>query len=613
MRKVLLYSLVLTTAIVFTSCNGLSRMRSHHGDVRYQTIPDPVATMDGKVLVKFTGAFPEKYFEKDAVLFVQPVLTWQGGEIPLEPMTLKGENVKGEGTTINYSNGGRYTYTDKVIFQEGMETAVIKLTPIGYTADETDDISRFASQIIEKDGGKEFSTVLISDGVSNVSSLVDVRGNISISPINYNKTQGMVETADIYFQNGKSTLDWNFQMNRKFDAKANLEDLKRIMLENGLPKQINITGWASPEGEETHNAGVSKNRADIATEQLNRILDEVLTIMAKRAKIKPEDVEYYKYKQRKQIIISTRPAGEDWVHFVVMVENSDIQDRHAIVNVVETQQNLVKREQMIKNMSDVYSQLNDDIFPNLRRAQIALYYSEARKSDQELAKQATLDMSRLTFDELMYAAYINYSFPTKLKYYKWATENHSAEWAAWNNAGAVSCYLEDYDEAERYLNVARELNPHNPDVLNNSGLLCLGKGDFVQAKYYFEEAQRQGSSDAEANIYILNLKQGNYNEAEKELRDNPCSYNLAFAQLMNEKINESIRTLDCCLDQNADVNYLRAVAYARLNDRDNALKNLKASVDMEYDYKKKAATDVEFRKYWNEEEFKLIVKLYKQE
>lgn len=614
MRKALLFSLALIGVVLFSGCrHGLSYMKSHHDDVRYQTIPDPVTTMDGKVVVKFSGAFPEKYFAKDVALFVQPVLSWQGGEIPLEPMTLKGENVKGEGTTINYANGGRFTYTDYVNFQEGMETATITLAPVGYQTDESDDISRFANQIIENDKGKEFSSVLLSDGVSNLASLVDVRGNISIAPINYNKTQGMVETADIYFQNGQSNLDWNFQMNRKFDAKANLEDLKRIMLEQGLPKQINITGWASPEGEETHNAGVSKNRADVATAQLNRILDEVLTVMARRAKVPAQEVEYYKYQQRKQIIITTRPAGEDWVHFVVMVENSDIQDRHAIINVVETQQNLIKREQMIKNMAQVYTQLNDEIFPNLRRAQIALYYSEARKSDPELAKQATLDMSKLSFDELMYAAYINYSFPTKLKYYKWATENHSAEWAAWNNAGAVSCYLEDYDEAERFLNVARELNPHNPDVLNNSGLLYLGKGDFTQAKYYFEEAQRQGSSDAEANIYILNLKQGNYSEAVKQLRNKSCSYNLAYAQLMNEDITGCIRTLDCCLDQNEDVNYLRAVAYARQDDKDNALKNLKASVDIEYDYKKKARTDVEFKKYWEDEDFKLIVKLYKQE
>ena len=600
----------MLVSVLLSSCGGLKKMKSSSDDVRYQANPSPVETMDDKVVVKFTGQIPEKYFDKGCAVFLQPVFSWEGGDIPLEPMTLKGEKVEGDGTIINYSKGGRFTYTDMIDFKPGMETGRVTLTPIGYKASRTNEDARFMDDILHDNNGVEFATVTLSDGVNNTSSWVDIKGNISISPINYNKTQGIVETADIYFLNGTSDLDWNFEMNRKFDSYNSLQNLKRIMLEQGLPKQIAITGWASPEGEETNNVGVSKNRADIATAQLNKILDEVLTIMAKRAKVKPQDVEYYKYQQLKKLIITTRAAGEDWVHFVVMVEASEIQDKHAIINIVETQQNLLKREQMIRNLAETYDELKNEIFPNLRRAQIALYYSEARKTDAELAKLASLKPEKLSFDELMYAAYINYNYDTKLKYYKWATENHSQEWAAWNNAGAVAFYLDSIDEAERYLNVARDLNPHNPDVLNNTGLLCLAKKDYALAKYYFEEAKRQGSTDADANIPILNLKQGNYTEAQKSLKGNSCTYNLAFAQLMNDETGTAIRTLDCCLDQNADVKYLRAVAYARLGDKANCLKNLKASIDDKYEYKHKAAVDTEFKEYWNDEEFKLIIKLW---
>ncbi len=597
-------------SVLLTGCNGLSKMKSNSNKVRYQANPNPVETMDEKVVVKFTGQIPQKYFDKGCVMFIQPVFSWEGGNIPLEPMTLKGEKVEGDGTIINYEKGGRFTYSDMFDFKPGMETGRVTLTPVGYKSRRTNEDARFAEDILRDNSGKEFSPVLISDGVNNTSSMIDIKGNISISPINYNKTQGIVETADIYFLNGTSELDWNFSMNQKFDAYNSLQQLKRIMLEQGLPKQISITGWASPEGEETDNVGVSKNRADVATAQLNKILDEVLTVMARRAKVKPQDVDYYKYEQLKKLVITTRAAGEDWVHFVVMVEASDIQDKHAIINIVETQQNLVKREQMIRNMAEVYGELNEEIFPNLRRAQIALYYSEARKTDAELAKLASTKPEKLSFDELMYAAYINYNYDTKLKYYKWATENHSSEWGAWNNAGAVAFYLDDYDEAERYLNVARDMNPHNPDVLNNTGLLFLAKKDYALAKYYFEEAKRQGSNDADANIPILNLKRGNYSEAQKAMKGNPCTYNLAFAQLMNDETGTAVRTLDCCLDQNADVKYLRAVCYARLGDKTNCLKNLKASIDDNYEYKRKAAVDTEFKDYWDDPEFKLIIKLY---
>ena len=134
--------------------------------------------------------------------------------------------------------------------------------------------------------------------------------------------------------------------------------------------------------------------------------------------------------------------------------------------------------------------------------------------------------------------------------------------------------------------------------------------DYTLAKYYFEEAQRQGSSDAVTNIPLLNLKRGNYEEAQKLLKGSSCNYNLAFAQLMNDETENCIRTLNCCLDQSAEVYYLRAVAYARLGDRENCLKNLQGSVDQEYEYKRKAAVDTEFRAYWNDPDFKLVIKLY---
>ena len=209
---------VLLMSLLLMSCSGLSSMKSNSKKVRYQATPNPVETRDDKVVVKFVGSIPEKYFNKGAAVFIQPVFTWEGGSIPLDPVTLKGENVNGEGITINYENGGRFTYTDEFDFKPGMETGRVTLAPVAYMASTTDDEAKFADEIQHKT--VTFPTVLISDGVNTTSTWVNIRGNISISPINYNKTQGVIETADIYFPNGLSTLDWNFQMNRTFNSKA---------------------------------------------------------------------------------------------------------------------------------------------------------------------------------------------------------------------------------------------------------------------------------------------------------------------------------------------------------------------------------------------------------
>ncbi|MBR4804057.1 MAG: hypothetical protein IK032_05410, partial [Bacteroidales bacterium] len=546
-----LFVLVTVAAMVLTSCGGLSKMKKNSNTIRYQATPNPMETQDGKVQVKFSGAIPAKYFDKNVAVFIQPVLNWEGGRIPLTPMQLKGENVGGEGTTISYTNGGRFTYYDNITWRDGMELATVTLVPVGYNCSTTDDGVQFASDVVKKLKGVEFDSVVLSDGISNISALISLQGNIAIAPQNYDKHRGTTVSADLYYPVGQSNLNWNFATNQRYNAKHNFDNLKETMLRDGLPKQINITGWASPEGEESANVGLSKHRAEEGLSMVNIMLEEVMRQMAERANVKEEDYEYYKFSNLKEVVITSTAAGEDWTHFVTMVENSNIEERNAIINVVETQRNLIKREQMIRNMSLVYRELERDIFPDLRRSQIALYYPEARKTDQELAKTATLTPNKLTFDELMYAAYINYSYPTKLKYYKWATENHSSEWAAWNNAGATSYYLGDYSETERYLNVAKEMNPNNPCVLNNLGLLMVAQGDYSNAKYYFDEAIQEGSKEAEENLILLNLKRGNYEEALEMMRKQTCTYNLAYCQLMTGNNGNAIKTLDCCLDQNA--------------------------------------------------------------
>ena len=170
-------------AVLLTGCSGLSKMKSKSGKVRYQAVPNPVETMDDKVVVKFTGQIPEKYFNKGCAVFLQPVFSWEGGSIPLEPMTLKGENVDGDGTEISYAKGGRFTYSDQFDFKPGMENGRVVLNPVGYKAGKTNEDARFAEDVLRDSKGVEFGPVLLSDGVNNAtSSWVGYSRAISPSP-----------------------------------------------------------------------------------------------------------------------------------------------------------------------------------------------------------------------------------------------------------------------------------------------------------------------------------------------------------------------------------------------------------------------------------------------
>ena len=60
----------MLASVLLTGCNGLSKMKSSASKVRYAANPNPVETMDEKVVVKFNGSIPAKYFNKNCAVFL---------------------------------------------------------------------------------------------------------------------------------------------------------------------------------------------------------------------------------------------------------------------------------------------------------------------------------------------------------------------------------------------------------------------------------------------------------------------------------------------------------------------------------------------------------------
>ncbi len=604
-RNVLFLCAVTAIAV---SCGSISSMQKNHNTVRYQPSPNPLETKGQKIVVNINEAVPAKYFRKDAVVMLQPVFQYEGGYVDLKPMILKGEKVEGEGTVINYKDGGRITYTDIIDYKPGMETGKVFLNPVAYKAKKVNTADKNREDALKNNKGAiSLGAVKVAEGINTTSERVSTKGNISIASHNYVKQVAKPETATIFFPVNMSNLDWNFSINKEKDSKNQNDMLIAAVAEKGLPKEVVINGWASPEGEESFNVGLSKRRAETTVNVINAAIDKGLEQKAEKLGIAKNDIKKYIADAKKDLVISSNALGEDWDNFVTYVEASNIKEKNTIVNVVKSQPDKVKREQEIRNMSFVFKELATNVLPYLRRGLIEFHYTAAQKSDQEIGKLAALTPEKLTFDELMYAAYLNHNNATKIKLYKYATENFGSEWTAWNNAGAVSLDLQNYTEAQRYLTVAQKLAPENPTVLNNLGLLAIATQDFDMASNYFNQAKEKGSKEASTNLSLLTLIGGDYEKATEELASRPCSYNLAFAQLMSGSTGNAIKTLDCCIDQTAEVYYLRAVAYARLDDAAGVLENLKSACEMEPAYKATAQKDVEFKRFWNNIEFQTIV------
>ena len=608
MRKAVLNTLLVgLLVVVAASCGSIKTMQKNHNQVRYQVSPNPLEAHGDKVIVTINGNIPENYFQKNAVVYMQPILTWETGEVILSPMNLKGSKIEGNGKAIDKKTGGRFVYKDTVLYREGMENAQLTLNPVAYKAKAVNEADATHSEALENPGAIQLGNVKISQGINSTSNRVDIRGDLSMAPHNYSPKTTELMSANIYFTVNLADLNWNNEQNKKNDAKRAVDNMKSYIANNSVPRQIFVNAWASPEGEESFNIGLSKKRSETTEKLVNSILDEALTERAKAENIKPADVKKYIQDAKKDVIIQTNAKGEDWDNFIRLVEGSSLREKNTVINVVKSQPDKIRREQEIRNMSVVFRQIEQDILPILRRGEIAFNFSGVQKTDQEIAKMAVTNPDDLTFDELMYAASLTSNYANKLAIYKSATERFGSQWEGWNNAGAVGLTLNQLDESRQYLETADKLSPNNATIKNNLALLHLALKDVQTADKYMQEAVALGNEQAMVNQAIVDIKKGNYEEAARKLDGRKCVYNLALLQLLTGNTGNAIRTLDCCMDQTAEVNYLRAVCYARLDDVPGLIKNLREATKQEPAYKYKAKNDIEFRRYISNYEFQTIV------
>lgn len=608
MRKAVLNTLLVgLLVVVAASCGSIKTMQKNHNQVRYQVSPNPLEAHGDKVIVTINGNIPENYFQKNAVVYMQPILTWETGEVILSPMNLKGSKIEGNGKAIDKKTGGRFVYKDTVLYREGMENAQLTLNPVAYKAKAVNEADATHSEALENPGAIQLGNVKISQGINSTSNRVDTRGDLAMAPHNYSPKTTELMSANIYFTVNLADLNWNNEQNKKNDAKRAVDNMKSYIANNSVPRQIFVNAWASPEGEESFNIGLSKKRSETTEKLVNSILDEALTERAKAENIKPADVKKYIQDAKKDVVIQTNAKGEDWDNFIRLVEGSSLREKNTVINVVKSQPDKIRREQEIRNMSVVFRQIEQDILPILRRGEIAFNFSGVQKTDQEIAKMAVTNPDDLTFDELMYAASLTSNYANKLAIYKSATERFGSQWEGWNNAGAVGLTLNQLDESRQYLETADKLSPNNATIKNNLALLHLALKDVQTADKYMQEAVALGNEQAMVNQAIVDIKKGNYEEAARKLDGRKCVYNLALLQLLTGNTGNAIRTLDCCMDQTAEVNYLRAVCYARLDDVPGLIKNLREATKQEPAYKYKAKNDIEFRRYISNYEFQTIV------
>ncbi len=577
----------------FGSSSNINKMKKNYGMVKYDVTPEVLETTGDSIRVTIRGVFPPKYFHKKAAMHFQPVLRYMGDSTMLKPIVLRGENVQGEGDIISYTNGGTFTYKATIAYKPAMNTAELHVDPFVFLPNEPVSASMKPGEIKAKYKSLALNDRKLADGVIYTCKRIKADQDVATASHGYQQMVILTKNGNIYFPKNKYDVNFKFGKNKDDQSKAALSSLYDYMKQGHQVKDITISAWASPEGEETFNANLSKNRAEAARKVVVKDLE-------KMNKDKNATVKF----DVKAINFNVVGNGPDWNGFMKAVESSTIKDKNVVLNVVNSA-DPKKKEEEIRNMIVIYPEIEENLLPPLRRSEIAVNTYEPKRTNEEIARLATTNPEQLTEPELLFAATLTQDIKTQAQIYKSATNVFPNSWKAFNNAGMTELKQKNISAAETYLNKANTLSPDNGEVINNLGVVAVAKGETDKAQQLFEKAKKLGVNE-NYNLATLMIAKGKYAEAVHGMKDHKCSYNLALAQILSNNTGEAARTLDCA-EKDAQTYYLMAILGARTANTSLLYENLEKAVKADASLKGVAKTDREFIKYFETPEFSKIV------
>jgi Flp pilus assembly protein TadD/outer membrane protein OmpA-like peptidoglycan-associated protein len=581
----------------FLPSDNIKYMAKNFDLVKCEVIPNPLEALGDSVKVTIKGTFPPKYFSRKACIYVTPEIKYAGGTYTLKPILLKGEDVEGDGIMINYKEGGTCSNTQTIPYTPAMNASEVMVSPLIYLPKGPIDPKANAEYIKANYKYAEVPDHKIGDGVIYTGRRVTHDEELILAEHGYKKEIIISQTAAIYFLVNKSDVNWKLPLNKNAAAQEKIAELNSFIKKGYAIRDIDINGWASPEGEESFNEGLSERRTQAGMKYMTDLFKKMNK--DKGSSVKISDPE-------KMIKFSTKAHGEDWDGFMDAINKSNIPDKKTISNVVNSQTDLSKREQEIRNMTIVYKEIEDEILPPLRRVEIAVNCLEKRRSDEQIAMLAITNPDSLKCDELLYAATLTNDKSAKEKIYRSAASLCPNDWKAQNNAGYTELQNGNSAKAVAYLEKANALEPNNAAILNNLGALEAKRGDQKKAEAYYSQAQTLGAATS-YNQGIIALSQGDYTKSLSMFGAKKSNDNVGLAQMMSGNYTAAAASLKNA-PKSPFNSYLLAVLGARTNDKAMLLDNLKKAVAGDAGYKAQALEDREFIKYYADSEFLSIVK-----
>ena len=554
MNRKLCYVLGLGIALSLSSCGKkLGQFSANY----FTTNPNPLEVVGEKVPARVSAKIPAKFFQKNAEVTITPTLVFAGQEVTSQPYTFKGERVRSNVPVIPYLTGGNATIPVDFKYQPEMAKSELYL------------------DFAVTQGSRHYTLprVKVATGVVRTADFANAATvHPALAQDAFQRIINEKYAADIMFLINQANIRAG-QLNT--DA---MQELQREMIaankaDNRVLQEINISSYASPDGGVKLNTTLAENREKNTKDYVNRQL--------KKDKI----TEFGE--------LTAQFTAQDWEGFQKLVAQSNIQDKELILSVLSMYKDPEQREREIRNLSNVFEQLADEILPKLRYSRITASIDVIGKSDSEIMSLFASDPSKLNVEEILYAATLTDDNDQKIRIYDTAARLYGNDYRTWNDLGMAQYINGDYDAARASFAKAATLTK-NGEPQMNLGLIEMLNGNYTKANQYFGSAA--GVSELGDALGVYYLKQGDNAAAVRAFGDTK-SNNAALAQILTKDYSKAKSTLAAIDTPDATTYYLMAVLGARTNNESMLNTNLRQAVRLDSSLAKRAMDDLEFANY----------------
>ena len=548
MKKAVKIFAAVVLVLGAVACSSAKKMAELAENVIVTCNPAVLECVGGNIDPTVTVTYPANYFHPKAILEVTPVIVYDGGEAKMSPLMYQGEKVKDNYKVVPKAGG---TVTEKLHFNfvDGMEQSHLELR----------GVASYKGKSIK------LPTKKVADGVNTTYQLVKADGMVPMQADGYEAilkqtAEGQIlyriNSADVQAKQLKGQSIKDFQ-----DALDEIKNNERKTLVG-----TEVVAYASPDGGEKLNQKLSDNRSKTA--------DKAWTKIVKGKEVTDPEV---------------RSIGEDWEGFQELVQNSNIRDKDLILRVLSMYSDPAVRESEIKNMSSVYTELKNDVLPELRRARFIANVEFKNYTADELVEMVDNNIDVLDEPALLHAATLVKDLDKKVKLYNKAITKFDSDKARFNLGNAYLAAGDLNNAAKAFANVETK----GADLNNALGVLALRKGDYATATDYFKKA---GTDIAKNNQGVIDILTGNYDKAVENLKDaKGCCNNTVLAYILTNQLDKAKSAAHCMDPQ---VTYLKAVIAARQGKMDEVKTLLDEVAKKDKALAERATKDVEFAEYY---------------